>query len=246
MNILIIGSGPNAIEARSWDRSPFDRIVVINNAWRVRDDWDDMIFPYDFADQNKPARIEPHQRFITEADFVPAQNSMGGFVYAGATMAFTAGYWCLAAFSPQLIGFAGCNMYYPDSGDTHFYGTGTPDPMRDDISLTSLKACSYRMMAFAGQQGCNLVSLSSGETNLSIPQIDHGAVATYQPEQKLNRHHLKEALKMEQKLDYHTPDGRYWENLERYDRASLEALDQIWMKVFDSDITPDMKPGSAS
>ena len=85
MNILIIGSGPNAIEARSWDRSPFDRIVVINNAWRVRDDWDDMIFPYDFADQNKPARIEPHQRFITEADFVPAQNSMGGFVYAGAT-----------------------------------------------------------------------------------------------------------------------------------------------------------------
>ena len=53
----------------------FDKIVVINNAWRVRGDWDDIIFPYDFAPENMPPHIEPHQQIVDEHIFVPTQNN---------------------------------------------------------------------------------------------------------------------------------------------------------------------------
>ena len=46
--VLILGSGPNVVAARDWPKAWFDRIVVINNAWAVRQDWDDLVFPEDF------------------------------------------------------------------------------------------------------------------------------------------------------------------------------------------------------
>ena len=33
--ILILGSGPNVIEILEQDLSGYDKIVVINNAWRI-------------------------------------------------------------------------------------------------------------------------------------------------------------------------------------------------------------------
>ena len=45
MNVLIIGSAPNAIEARSLDLSFFNKIVSINNAWKITPFWTDSIFP---------------------------------------------------------------------------------------------------------------------------------------------------------------------------------------------------------
>ena len=81
-------------EAADWPRAPFDVIVAINNAWRVRTDWDAAVFPWDFPEDRRPVAA-PGQRLITEDIFVPSQNSFGGFVFAGATMAFTAGYWVL-------------------------------------------------------------------------------------------------------------------------------------------------------
>ena len=55
--ILILGSAPNSLQAVNWPRELFDKIVVINNAWRVRGDWDDIIYPYDFAPENMPPHI---------------------------------------------------------------------------------------------------------------------------------------------------------------------------------------------
>ena len=43
--VLLLGSAPNSIIARQWDKENFDRIVAINNAWRVRDDWNDFNLP---------------------------------------------------------------------------------------------------------------------------------------------------------------------------------------------------------
>ena len=43
--ILILGSAPDAVSARAWKSQPFDCIVAINNAWQIRPDWDDLIFP---------------------------------------------------------------------------------------------------------------------------------------------------------------------------------------------------------
>ena len=105
LKVLVIGSAPDAIQARDWDMEVFDLVIVINNAWQVAIHWNELIFPYDFADENKPAQLLDHQKFVTEDQFVPAQNLFGGFVYAGATMAFTAGYWSLASHLPTRLCF---------------------------------------------------------------------------------------------------------------------------------------------
>ena len=107
LSVLILGSGPNVLEAREWTEHPFDKIVAINNAWAVREDWDDLIYPFDFPDDRRPNALQSHQRFVTQEDFVPVQNEVGGFLYAGGTMAFTAGYWVLGHYKPAHIAFWG-------------------------------------------------------------------------------------------------------------------------------------------
>eukprot|EP01035_Chromulina_nebulosa_P068687 gene68687-94126_t len=100
--VLIVGSGPDAVRCRDWSRTAFSSIVVINNAWRVRPDWDYLIHPDDFPDDRLPSDQRPRMASIIKSNaFVPAQNAFGGFVYAGGTMAFTAAYWALKALKPD-------------------------------------------------------------------------------------------------------------------------------------------------
>ncbi len=229
MNVLVIGSAPDAIQARDWDMKVFDQVIAINNAWRVAVRWDELIFPYDFSDENKPVRLLDHQKFVTENQFVPAQNLFGGFIYAGATMAFTAGYWSLASHLPTKLCFLGCNMHYSKLGSTHFYGKGQPDPLRDDITLTSLKACSHRMLILAKMQGCDIVSLSAGETNLHVPQTSFDALLDYRPAFIISKEKVAQALKYEKNLNYFVEDGRYWLKENFFCRHELEKLDRIWI-----------------
>ena len=129
MKVLVLGSGPNVTEAAKWNRAPFDLIVAINNAWRVRADWDYLVHPSDFPTERMPEAVADHQRIVTYEDYVPANNAYGGILYAGGTMAFTAGYWVLHALRPKVMAFLGCDMTY-DGAQTHFYGQGTADPLR--------------------------------------------------------------------------------------------------------------------
>ncbi|NJM82875.1 MAG: hypothetical protein HC844_10570, partial [Tabrizicola sp.] len=159
--VLMLGSAPMVMSAVGWPRAPFDRIVAINNAWRVRPDWDAMIHPWDFPAERVPTPGQG-QRIVTEADFVPAQNDCGGIVFAGATMAFTACYWALSALKPSVIAMFGCDMHYPAGSPTHFYGMGALDPLRPDVTLRSLEAKSARLMVLAAMRGCAMVNLSTG------------------------------------------------------------------------------------
>ncbi len=104
--VLILGSGPNVVQAAGWHRSLFDHIVVINNAWQVRPDRDALVFPEDFPAHRMPPRVGPDQTLVDADAFVPAQNRYGGFVFAGATLAFTTAYWALAVsgFEQELRG----------------------------------------------------------------------------------------------------------------------------------------------
>ena len=52
--VLMLGSGPAAMEAAGWPRAGLDRVLAINNAWAVRPDWDFMIHPYDFPEDRRP------------------------------------------------------------------------------------------------------------------------------------------------------------------------------------------------
>lgn len=225
-SLLILGSGPSALRARSWPRVSFDHILAINNAWRVRPDWDATIHPWDFPVDRRPEPA-PHQCVITQEDFVPAQNAMGGFVYGGGTMAFTAGYFALHAHRPRVIAMHGCDMHYPKHGHTHFYGTGTADPLREDITLQSLEAKSARLMIIAAMQGCAMVNLSSGPTRLMFPRVTVASMSSAKP-QAFCPDLAAEALAREDQLGYFVASGRYWDCLERFDPVELAKLDALW------------------
>jgi hypothetical protein len=224
--ILMLGSAPMVMQAASWPRAGVDRILAINNAWQVRPDWDDAIYPWDFQEARRPV-AGVGQRVITEDDFVPAQNALGGFVYAGATMAYTAAYWALHAQRPQVIAVFGCDMHYP-VGQTHFYGAGTPDPLRADITLRSLEAKSVRLMVLAAERGCAMVNLSDGPSRLLFPRCALADVGKVQP-RAFDAALVRTAMAREAALGYFAPSGRYWEDLSRYDTAEIDALDALWL-----------------
>ena len=227
MIVLILGSGPNALDCRDWPRAPFDRIVAINNAFAVRPDWDICIFPEDFAADRRP---EPAagQRLVSAADYVAIQNDYGGFVYAGGTMAFTAGYWALGALRPTVLAYLGCDMTYATTGATHFYGTGAADPLRKDVTLRSLEAKSARLAVHAAEQGCAVVNLSTaGESRLVFPRSTPDALAGVGP-MTLDPGATRRARAEEVRLGYQVPSGRYWLEEHRFDPAAIDALDAIW------------------
>ncbi|MBS1301101.1 hypothetical protein [Loktanella sp. SALINAS62] len=227
--VLILGSGPDVAEVTDWSRAPFDVIVAINNAWRIRDDWDVLIHPSDFPDDRKPVHLLPGQRIVQAADYVPIQNTYGGFVYAGGTMAFTAGYWALGALRPRVMAFAGCNMVYPTAGPTHFYGTGTADPLRPDVTLRSLPAKSARLRIHAARQGCACVIVTGEDSVLAFPRATPDALPDGPSLYDVSVADLADAE--EAKLDYRVPSGKYWKEETRFDPAKIDALDQMWLRA---------------
>ncbi|MEO0929565.1 MAG: hypothetical protein AAFY14_02790 [Pseudomonadota bacterium] len=239
--ILILGSGPNVVACRDWSRDPFDRILAINNAWAVRPDWDDLIHPEDFPEERRPVDVAPHQRIITAADYVPLQNTLGGFVYAGGTMAFTAAYWALAALQPKVIAMLGCDMVYTPSKNTHFYGKGTADPLRKDVTLRSLEAKSARLMAMAARQGCAMVNLSRDQSRLIFPRQRPETLH----EAKIiapDRNTVKAALAEETRLGYYVPSGKYWTVEDQFDPEAIDVLDAMWREAFKTDHAAEMAP----
>ncbi len=224
--VLMLGSGPNVTEAARWTRAPFDHVVAINNAHAVRPDWTHHIYPWDFPEARRGIATNG-QAIITEDDFVPAQNAFGGFVYAGGTMAFTTAYWALHALKPRVIAAFGCDMHYP-KGQTHFYGTGTADPLRPDITLQSLEAKSARLMILAAMEGCAMLNLSFGPSRLIFPRVPRDRTAHARP-LPFDLRLADEALKREDALGYHVPSGRYWEEADRFDPAELRRLDMLWL-----------------
>lgn len=237
--LLLLGSAPMAAEAGLWPRAPFDKIVAINHAHALRADWDYLVHPWDFPATSLP-QPGPAQRLIGETDFVPAQNALGGFVYAGGTMAFTAAYWALFALRPRVIATFGCDMHYPPDGPTHFYGTGSADPLRPDITLRSLEAKSARLMVMAARQGCAMVNLSQGPSRLVFPRTTRAAAPLALPRAP-QAHHTRQALLHEARLGYSVPSGRYWLETHRFDPAEIDALDALWLRAATAPI-PSLRP----
>lgn len=229
MKILILGSGPNVVRAKDWPRAPFDRVVAINNAWRVRMDWDFLVHPSDFPDDRRPVAVGAHQKIITYVDYVPAQNALGGFVYGGGTMAFTAGYWALHALQPSVMAFLGCDMTY-DSAKTHFYGAGTADPLRKDVTLRSLEAKSARLQALAARQGCATVNLSDQPSRLVFARgTPQDLTARARPVEAA----IDQALGLEAQAGYMVESGKYWKEEDRFDVDIIDRIDAAWLATLD-------------
>lgn len=225
--VLVLGSAPRAIDAASWERGALTDIVAINNAWRVREDWDYLVHPDDFPEENWPPTLSSGQSVVRADAYIPVHNDYGGMVYAGGTMAFTAGYWALGALRPDVLAYFGCDMVYVASGNTHFYGNGAPDPLRDDITLRSLEAKSARLMLLAAQQGCACVNLSKAKSRLIFPRCNLNALA--KAEARFSPDWIRAPLAQEDALDYRAPDGKYWKQVDRFDPDKIDALDALWL-----------------
>src|SRR5262245_2233357 len=97
---LLLGSAPD-VRCASWPRQAFAGTVPITNAWRLLPDWDVLVHAGDFPPERLPPQPPRQAALVSAADYVPAQNSFGGFVYAGATMSLTAAYWTVHSQRPD-------------------------------------------------------------------------------------------------------------------------------------------------
>ena len=237
-NILIVGSAPSAPCVADWDTRCFDAIVVINNAWRAVPQWTHLIHPEDFPPERRPDVIPAGRVKISADTYVAAQNKYGGFVYAGGTMAFTAAYWALDAFRPKALHFFACDMVYPKTGATHFYGTGAADPLRKDPTLVSLAAKARRLQVCASQQNCAVLNLSTDETVLPYPR--RAPEQTGRPivfERDLEPYDsdvAAQATALEAQANYYVPSGRYWDHLGQFDAQVIAKIDALWLRAFDT------------
>ena len=228
---LILGSAPDAVRASQWAKLPELKIVSINNAWKIRDDWDYLVVPEDFPQYRYPRSCQPGQKIIEAADFVPSNNLFGGVVYAGATMAFTAGYWALATLRPKVLAYLGCDMIY-EGPKTHFYGQGTPDPLREDVTLGSLEAKSARIMAMAAANKCSCVNLSeNAESRLLFPRANYDELRSDLPPPMINDYLFEMAEKAERELGYMVEDGKYWAHSQAFDENALAKIDRLWLNA---------------
>ncbi len=237
---LIVGSSPDALRARDWQLCARTQVVAINNAWQVRADWQHLVHPKDFAAERLPKIVRPDQQVHSWQEYVPAQNLFGGFVYAGGTMAFTSAYWALETLRPEIMAFVGCDMVYPAVGPTHFYGIGTPDPLRDDPTLQSLEAKSSRLQVMAAELGCICVNLTAlAESRLTFPRLEFAALAGLTAREHaglrlqvlagLDYAQARAAREQEAELGYYFEDGRYWRHFHEIDARALAAIDRQWL-----------------
>ncbi len=231
--VLIIGSGPNAPLAADWPREQFDHVVAINNAWRVRADWSHLIFPEDFPEERHPQALNAGQSLVRYTEYVPQNNAFGGVLFAGGTMAFTAGYWALGALKPDVMAFIGCDMVYPKQGNTHFYGAGAADPLREDVSLQNLEGKSARLALLAAQEGCACVNLSVEDSRMVFPRAELSDLGDIQPEVVATHAEVAELRRAEAALGYEAPSGRYWEILDQIDPKQLAKIDARWLALFE-------------
>lgn len=226
--VTILGSGPNVVQSQDWPKALMGHVLAINNAWRVRPDWDALIHPEDFPQDRWPAAVGDAQAVITAQDYIPANNAYGGVVYAGGTMAFTASYWALWRHRPRVLAVMGCDMVYPVAVNTHFYGTGTADPLRADMTLQSLEAKSARIQLLAARQGCAVVNLSTDSSRLLFPRARIASLAGQHPI-TVDEAACRDALRAEQALGARVPSGRYWSQGCGATAAELAAVDRLWL-----------------
>ena len=73
--VLIVGSAPDAARIQSIDCSTITYKVAINNAWRLRKDWDYVIYPEDFPKEKQPTSFDK-DKLISAKQYVPKQNSL--------------------------------------------------------------------------------------------------------------------------------------------------------------------------
>ncbi|MBK3402797.1 hypothetical protein H0176_28835 [Methylorubrum populi] len=232
---LIIGSGPSALDVSRKDLAGI-RTAAINNAWRVRNDFNYLLFPSDFPEDRR-APPSYKARRITNPDYLAGMNAGGGLIFCGATMAFAAGYWAAHSLRTQIVGFYAADMIYPAKG-SHFYGTGTADPLREDISLRSLEAKGVRLFSFGLSRGVVLVNCSQqAESRLVFPRVDLDKLSEFEthPKEWVElRRAAKDALQFEAQAPFDRMCEEYWTLADTPEKIEfIDKVDQKWLSLLE-------------
>ena len=146
-------------------------------------------------------------------------------------MAFTAAYWALDKFKPKTMAFLGCDMIYSNKNN-HFYGTGTADPLRKDLTLRSLEAKSARFEVYARMQGCiplNLSNLKNSRLVYERVKLEEISKKTVQDTRKFDHIKIKIAKEKEADLGYFIENGKYWKHFHMFDEKEIDILDNLWL-----------------
>ena len=183
--VLLVGSGLSAPLASKFDTEGWT-VCCIHNAWRaVPDKWDILLHAQDFPDDRKPQELKPNQHLQLTYEWVRgcfANDEHGGFwrnhAGFGKTMFFSSFWWIMEHLNPELIGFIGCNMSYPEGNNT-FYGHGSPDPLKYQIQ--SLLHWLGFLDGFCVRENIMLINYSPNDTPTLLP-FSHGIFPNEKPE----------------------------------------------------------------
>lgn len=165
MKILLVGSGEDAIQLKQFDLAGWT-LAAIHNAWSIRPD--DVTYFFASGDFRPAPGNKPSPHFLgkvrsisyKEYDGEEQRTRFGRQKYGiGATMFFNAAYWLLGNCKPEVIGFLGCSMNYPEGRPNTFYGEGSPDPLR--FGVPTLLAWFGHLKDFSEKYYCNLVNFGA-------------------------------------------------------------------------------------
>lgn len=245
-SILLVGSGPDASRAKDLVCEA-DIVIAINNAHKAVPRVSFSFYASDFPDNQKHSNVA--EIGVSTPQYLPSAQRFGGLIYCGASMFFLASYWLIQQFPFSFVKVIGCDMVY-SSAATHFYGRGSADPLRRNISLQSLDAKSLRVLYFALKHGvfmCNTANVQ--ESRLYFPYLPERAGNRYTECVRLCKvgedmleAGAAEALKLEAdgpidigeyKLQSFDGNIEAWEHCRRVDSAwlTLESNAKKWRKV---------------
>lgn len=220
---------------------PIRTLIAINNAWRLRSDFKYSIYPSDFPESRRAPNKIAH---ISNDDYMKSIDEAGGIIFCGATMSFASGYWAVNTLNPGWLGFHGCDMVYKEGGGTHFYGTGTADPLREDISLRSLEAKACRMFLFGLSRGTICVNTSAvPNSRMTLPAFPINQFPKTTLERlKLYHRSMKSNLRIdllrfyekqcavEKSAPFDALKHDYWINKGEYDEIFVDNIDKSWLQ----------------
>ena len=131
-------------------------------------------------------------------------------------------------------------IYNQKNGHSHFYGTGTADPLRLDPTLQSLEAKSNRLMILAAEQQCLCVNMSTLEkSRLTFPRMNAEDAASTRSQthrqglsdirQNCDAAIISKAKSMETEYGQFVPSGDYWNHKAQIDPDELRDIDRQWI-----------------
>lgn len=217
--VVVVGSAPTAPSvARLLGKQTF--VVGLNNSWRALPRYDAFVYADDLPPESKPGPEDVARKGRSAPQYYPAMEASGGILFCGASTGFAAGYWVAHTMPFSQVSYFAADMTYSNR-QSHFYGKGSPDPLRKDLSLQDLPAKSLRLYYFGLTRGSLFLNASAEpETRLAFPRVTSGLSVSKNvmgevldalfEETETAKKEAAEALALEKDVPFDATVSDYW------------------------------------